>query len=342
MLPDQVPALRYSFRNDTLYYSGVGDPTQLHPYFNDSTVLNFLESYNKLAFAQLPIKDEKFGPGWAWEDYHWAYAPERSALPLFGNVVKCYNYPEATVQPEYFKDSLTRITFSVNRKQNKNSFFFAADRKDTVSIPFITGDALTQKILEQILEKPIVQTSWPPGNTPQILYGMATDTVLKRMMQESDNFLAEQLLLQASTSLSDTLSGTKVRAYVLDSLLAGLRQPPRWVDGSGLSRYNLFTPESMVHVLNKLYAETPKSRLLNLFATGGETGTIEDWYPGNPTPYIYAKTGTLGNNHCLSGYLITNSGKTLIFSIMNNHFRIPTSRIKEQMQQLLEWVRDTY
>ncbi|MGI9552249.1 MAG: D-alanyl-D-alanine carboxypeptidase, partial [Aurantibacter sp.] len=75
---------------------------------------------------------------------------------------------------------------------------------------------------------------------------------------------------------------------------------------------------------------------------GGVSGTLEDWYPGNPKPYIIAKTGSLGNNHCLSGYLITKSGKTLIFSFMNNHFRRPSSKIKRRMQLIFEEIRDGY
>ncbi len=123
------------------------------------------------------------------------------------------------------------------------------------------------------------------------------------MMEVSDNFLAEQLLFLASSTLSDTLNSEKARQFVLKNHLSDLKQPPRWVDGSGLSRYNLFTPESIVHVLHKLYLEIPRERLLQFFPTGGVSGTLEDWYSGDPEPYLYAKTGSLSNNHCLSGYL---------------------------------------
>jgi D-alanyl-D-alanine carboxypeptidase/D-alanyl-D-alanine-endopeptidase (penicillin-binding protein 4) len=146
----------------------------------------------------------------------------------------------------------------------------------------------------------------------------------------------------ASSTLSDTLFSQKARAFVLDSLLADLKQPPRWVDGSGLSRYNLFTPESMVQVLHHLYKEMDRDRLFGFFPAGGVSGTLENWYATDGNPYIYAKTGSLGNNHNLSGYLITKSGKVLIFSFMNNHFRVPSAEVKKRMQAMFEFMRDTY
>ncbi|NNJ88950.1 MAG: D-alanyl-D-alanine carboxypeptidase, partial [Eudoraea sp.] len=51
---------------------------------------------------------------------------------------------------------------------------------------------------------------------------------------------------------------------------------------------------------------------------------------------------TLGNTYCLSGYMITASGKTLLFSFMNNHFMAPTATIKTQIEQVLETIRDSY
>ncbi|MEX0290598.1 MAG: D-alanyl-D-alanine carboxypeptidase/D-alanyl-D-alanine-endopeptidase [Flavobacteriaceae bacterium] len=342
LLPEKLPVLKYGLNKDTVYISGLGDATQLHPHFKDSTLLHFLKDHKEVVYYPPFFEDEKFGPGWAWEDYDWYYSAERSAMPLYGNVITVHNHPKVLVSPEYFKDSIVNIAYSRNRKPSDNTFFFSGVRKDTMEIPFITSDELSIRLLETALGKSIKKVDSIPVAEKQWVYGMASDSVYKRMMQESDNFLAEQLLIQASGMLSDTLSSGRARQFVLDSLLTDLEQAPRWVDGSGLSRYNLFTPESLVEVLRRMYEEIPRNRLFNLFAVGGESGTLESWYEGNPTPYIYAKTGTLGNNHCLSGYLITASGKTIIFSFMNNHFRIPNTAIKERMQHILEWVRDNY
>ena len=342
LLPDSIPTLKYIVGNDTLYVQGTGDPSVLHPFFNDSTALHFMDQYENVALYPNNFKDEKFGPGWSWDDYHWYYSPERSGFPLYGNILTINNGDSLKVQPDYFKDSIVFIDSPVNRELQNNVFYFNPSKKDTVEIPFKVDSGLTKILLETSLKKKIHITHKIPEGEQHILYGMPSDSIYKRMMELSDNFLAEQLLILGSSTLSDTLNSQKAREYVLENYLSELRQPPRWVDGSGLSRYNLFTPESMVHVLHRMYNEIPRERLFLFFPTGGISGTMEDWYLGNPDPYIYAKTGSLGNNHCLSGYLLTKSGKTLIFSFMNNHFVESSSEIKKRMQSILENIRDNY
>lgn len=341
-LPENIPAMKYLVKNDTLYVEGTGDPSFLHPYLKDSTALNFLHGPMPIALYLNNFEEEVFGPGWSWGDYQYYYQPERSPFPLYGNVVTLFNTGVLNVAPSYLKDKVVSIHYSKQRELEKNVFYFEKSRKDTVEIPYKTDSTLTRLLLEDVLGKKIKITNRMPSGDKSVLYSLPSDSLYRRMMHESDNMIAEQLLLLASSTLSDTLSGERVRDFVLNNQLSDLKQPPRWVDGSGLSRYNLFTPESIVQVLHKMYKAIPKERLFNLFPAGGVSGTLEDWYPGNPEPYIHAKTGSLGNVHCVSGYLVTKSGKTLIFSFMNNHFRQPSSEVKIRMQRIFEAFRDTY
>jgi len=96
-----------------------------------------------------------------------------------------------------------------------------------------------------------------------------------------------------------------------------------------------------VSVLEKLYQEYPSERLFRIFPAGGVNGTIQDSYPGkNGKPYVFAKTGTLSNNHSLSGYVRTNTGRVLLFSFMHNHYLGSSAPIRKEMQKTLEWIRD--
>jgi len=342
MLPNKIPAFKYSVEKDTITLLGTGNPAFLHPFFNDSTALKMAKKYQKVKLVVANFTDDKFAGGWAWEDYDRYFSTERSAFPLYGNVLTISNSTDGLhVIPSKMNASLSSDK-KFRRKYNENVFYYPSKRKDTLEIPMVINDALISKLWSDLLpNKKIEITKVYPKKT-ETFYSIPSDSLYKRMMQVSDNFLAEQMLIMASSILSDTLSSKNVRKHVLKKYLSDVKQEPRWVDGSGLSRYNLFTPTSFVQILEKLYIEIPRERLFNFFPVGGVSGTLQKWYPGNPTPYVFAKTGTVGNNHSVSGYLITNSGKTLIFSFMNNHFRKPSSKVKEKMQTVYEWLRDNY
>jgi D-alanyl-D-alanine carboxypeptidase/D-alanyl-D-alanine-endopeptidase (penicillin-binding protein 4) len=341
-LPKKAPALRYINTKDTLYFEGCGDPSFLHPYLKDSTALHFLENQNNIAFVSGNFQDEKYGPGWAWDDYQWYYSPERNALPINGNVVLSYMNTELVVSPPYFKDSVIEILHKDNRNEFSNIFYYPPQSKDTLETPFITSLLTTTSILEQALGKKVSTTMTMPIGNKKTLYGIETDTLYKRMMHESDNFIAEQLLFMSASELKDTLNSNLIRTYILENELQDLAQQPRWVDGSGLSRYNLFTPQNMVNVLDKLYEMVPEERLFSLFPAGGLSGTLKNGFVGDEHPYIYAKSGRLSNNYCLSGYLLTKSGETLIFSFMNNHFIESVSDEKLLLEHMLQTLRDNY
>nr|WP_077403174.1 D-alanyl-D-alanine carboxypeptidase [Cellulophaga omnivescoria] len=342
LVPEFSPLLKYAIANDTTYIQGTGNPTTLHPYFKDSTAIHFLKKQKNIALNVNNYISGKFGSGWAWEDFDASFSPERGGLPLYGNVLSIYKKGYLSTYPTYFNDSIRVTPYNFKRNLIKNIFYINTNLIDTVTIPFKTSNKLTKDLLEKAINKKIIITDKKANTEKNTLYGVATDSIAKRMMHLSDNFLAEQLLVMASNTLSDTLSTNKAIKHILKTDLADIEQQPRWVDGSGLSRYNLFTPASFVKVLHKMYKEVPQKRLLKLFPAGGKSGTLKNWYKGNPTPYVYAKSGSLGNNYSLSGYLITKSGKTIIFSFMNNHFKAKTSDVKKQIQTVLELIRDTY
>src|SRR5690606_9866034 len=196
-------------------------------------------------------------------------------------------------------------------------------------------------MLSEAVGKEVELTDQDLPKNAKTLFSLPSDLVYKRMMEVSDNFLAEQVLLMVSAQISNSMSSEKAIQHITSKYLKGMPQEPVWVDGSGLSRYNLFSPKDLVFVLDKLYKEFPQERLFNIFAVGGKTGTLRGNY-GGKTPYVYAKSGTLSNNYCLRGYLITKSGRTLIFSVMNNHFQKQNWQVRQETQKLLEFLRDNY
>ncbi len=341
-LSHQIPAFKYNIERDTITIQGTGNPAFLHPFFNDSTALKMAGEFKKVNVVYNNLKDDKFAPGWAWEDYDSYFSPERSSFPMYGNVVTITNQDSLKSNLDVLKGNIYFSEGSKRRSYNDNKFYYNPKEKDTIKVPMVIDSVLISKLWNNILPNKVSISNFSSKPMEQIAYSFPSDTLYKRMMLESDNFLAEQILIMASSILSDTLSSEKIIDFVLENQLKDLLQKPRWVDGSGLSRYNLFTPTSFVQVLTKLYAEIPQERLFNLFAVGGKSGTLKNYYHGAKKPYIHAKSGTVGNNYCLSGFLETNSGEILIFSFMNNHYRKPTVEVKKRMQSVFEWLRDNY
>lgn len=344
LLEDKIPSYTYSVTNDTISIQGTGNPTFLHPFFKDSSLIKTLKKYQHIKIFTSNLKDEKYGAGWAWEDYDTYFSPERSAFPIYGNVVHIYKKDSLTVIPKIFGKTVILNDKKQGRDETNNIFYYKNNRTKPIEIPFIINNTSSEKLWKKIF--PNTKLTFFHDSIISLkntaYNDIPMDSLYKRMMIKSDNFLAEQILIMASSKLSSVLSSKRAREYIIKNNLADLKNKPKWVDGSGLSRYNLFTPDSFVQILNKMYTNIPKKRLFNLFPIGGVSGTLKNWYKGEDKPYVYAKSGTLSNNYSLSGYLISKSGKTLIFSIMNNHYRKKTNDIKKQTQQILEVLRDNY
>ena len=123
-------------------------------------------------------------------------------------------------------------------------------KKYVDEVPFRTSRALLLRLLGDTLRRAIVGAAWHPRpgrDSIRTLRGLPVDSLYRRMLRVSDNFLAEQLLLLCSTrvGLHDSLSGARVIRKLLKTSLKALPDPPVWVDGSGLSRLNLLTPRDL-------------------------------------------------------------------------------------------------
>ena len=159
-------------------------------------------------------------------------------------------------------------------------------------------------------------------------------------MHRSDNFFAEQTLLMVGNERMDKMSTGNIIETLLNEDLKDAPQRPKWVDGSGLSRYNLFTPRSFVYILTKMKNEFGWDRIKNILPTGG-TGTLSSYYKKD-SGFIYVKTGTLSNNCALSGYLITKKGKLLIFSVLTNNYITGATPVRKAVEHFLLSIRENY
>ncbi|MBX0292959.1 D-alanyl-D-alanine carboxypeptidase [Hymenobacter sp. HSC-4F20] len=356
MLPDSLPALHYVVRPDSLLFWGTGDPTLLHGDVPSARALAFLRNRpEKLFYADVPTVTA-FGPGWSWDDYNYYFQPERGAFPVYGHTVRFYakaGQPMPRVYPRFFRP-LTALAPAgtpnpaddhVHRTELENRFTVFPSAKNWVyETPFRTSPTLLLQLLQDTLRRPVLPAPFRLRLQDAVytLRGLPVDSLYRRMIRVSDNFLAEQLLLMCSSSLGvDSLSTARVIRMMQQRYLTGLPDRVIWVDGSGLSRLNLVTPRTLTALLVRLHQEVEETRLLSLLAAGGGQGTLRRRYrPVAGKPWLWGKTGTLTNNHNLVGYVRTKSGRLLAFSFLNNNLPGDDAPVRAEMEKILTQVRE--
>jgi len=361
-LGDSIPGFSIEDTKDTLYVIANGDPTFLHTDFKNQAFYNYLANTSKMIALRVNEKDrfEALGNGWAWNDYNETYMVERSRFPIYENSIsftKTNNTLQAVppvIKYPYFKEPMIQLLsldgkFTVDRALGTNEFQFKRSKNTFTNtrIPFYTGrfGTVAAVFLKEALNRDEHKFAFAL-NAPYAYKNMVpfktqpTDSLFKPMMHRSDNFFAEQTLLMASNEHLGYMSDEKIIDTLLKTDLKDIPQKPKWVDGSGLSRYNLFTPQSFVYILNKTKNEFGWERLKNILPTGG-TGTLSSYYKKD-SGFIYAKTGTLSNNSALSGFLITQKGKLLIFSVLANNYLSGATPVRRAVEKFLLAIREKY
>lgn len=357
ILGDSVPALRALETQDSLIFWGTGDPSFLYKnVYSESKTFGFLKNASKpLYFSNANFHTSAFGSGWSWDDYNSYYSSEKSPFPIYGNIFTVtLDGDSPKIAPSYFAKFYSRGEQKERnqfvREQYSNDFkFHPGKRKSNTTewdLPIRVDQDMITTLLSDTLKREVkmINLQLPDSadrSKLKTIYSVHVDSLFRELMQDSDNFIAEQLLLMCSNVLSDTLQPEIAINYAKKNFLNDLPDEPSWVDGSGLSRYNLFTPRSIIKLWEKIIEVAPRERLFPLLATGGKYGTIKNWYKADK-PYIFGKTGSLSNVHCLSGFLVTRSGKTLIFSFMSNNFVASTSKVRTYMQDVLKNYYEKY
>ena len=324
------------------HFKSSGYPLLFHPKYPDTELVDWFKKQKEIIYHPAPATLTPLGPGWSWDDFSYYYSAARSPLPLYGNVATLY--PQKLLDTVFYKSSLLPITIdtlanaSFRREENRNYFTVNLNLvkpNDTLYRPFIPNDSLTLELLRKGLEIPVTKaqqllpnsqwdTLWTPDPTP--LY--------KALLHHSDNLVAESLLLMVGQQENDTLASGATITRIQEQWKTWLPDPLEWVDGSGVSRYNMVTPRSLLAVLQRIYSTVGLQGIQQYFPLGGAQGTLKA-YRLPEGMRVYAKTGTLRHNHNLSGYFQSQRGKWYTFSIMVNHYTAPTKTIRKGISALL-------
>ena len=277
--------------NGDLYIVGSGDPTQTPEVIRkiaDALVQKFSI---KCISGDIVLDNSKFSPeeflgrGWMWDDKN----------PLIG--------------------ALTVRGCEVKEKQNSY----------LNTMPLLWGNIFSQELSKKGVK---IEGNIRIGKVQEdlrikyIYYSDTLDKILAYMMKKSDNQSAENIFRTlAPEGNPEGLSTTIARAIASLEEVIDIALGLKWgkdyifVDGCGLSEYNLTTPAHLVKAITYLYRKYD-FKILDYFASTKEKGTLRERLPFQ----VWGKTGTLSSASALAGLLETKNKRWVVFCLMENNF----------------------
>ena len=165
--------------------------------------------------------------------------------------------------------------------------------------------------------------------------------VVKIMLEKSDNYIAEHIFRSIGANiygLGSTENSVKVYENLLFSKLGLLKKNYIIADGSGLSMYNLLSPQ-LLNSLNYFMYTKYKEKYLDILATPGEKSTIENRFKFST---LWAKTGTLYSDSGISGIIKTKKNNLYFFTLMENNYTSSNLEIKEFETKFLTLLYENY
>lgn len=336
---DSLPALYYQKKDSIMHFKSTGYPLLFHPLYSDPELDAFFDQEYHWYYHAPKSGFNALGPGWSWDDYPYYFAAESSPFPIFGNTTRLITSPELPPQftPKTLEKHLILDTLvqNINRERFANRFYWNPKNlkaKDTLYRPFITSDSLFVRLLEDQINSAVEWVKKPDSLIQwNLFYSRQEKLLYQALLQDSDNGIAEALMNMIAQRNFDEMNVQKTIDTLKLQWKSWLPDPIEWVDGSGVSRYNMMTPRTLTAVLKKIHRAIGLSAIKSYFPKSNTSGTLKN----DPNREVYAKTGTLKHNHNLSGYWISAKGNVYVFSIMANHFTAPTSEIKKGFSDLL-------
>jgi D-alanyl-D-alanine carboxypeptidase/D-alanyl-D-alanine-endopeptidase (penicillin-binding protein 4) len=167
--------------------------------------------------------------------------------------------------------------------------------------------------------------------------------IISKVNRPSQNFIAETLQKTLGVEFGEAGSsreGRKIEMMLFDSL--GMdTENLKLRDGSGLARHNLVSPNTSAALLQMMWDHPYRSYYMESLPLSGVTGTIRKRALGTSAEgNVRAKTGTIGWVRALSGYTWTQSGEPIIFTLMVNHYTIPTYKVNLMLDEIVTILSD--
>ena len=305
-------------------------------------------------------------PGWPKDQLLSWYCAPTSALSLNDNCVDVILQPgkngraEMELEPGggYLKvvnsckvsDNLKKARVHVNRDPDSGEICVKGEipqgrksPKYSVSVPVDNPPLFLASVFREVLGKKGIKVSGQPrllgaeesDQTTWKLLKCTTSTMAQAVTvanTKSHNFYAEQILKTVGAEVRG--EGSRPAGLeVIKELMFKLGYEPREYqveDGSGLCRENRFSPEMITDLLVFMYQHKESETFVSSLPVSGIKGSLHKRLKGpSCMGRVKAKTGYISKVCALSGYVETQGGDTLAFSILVNDFKVAPAHVKE-------------
>lgn len=327
---------------------------------------------NNLIADDSYFQGEVINPSWQWEDVQADYGAPINSLILNENAAVLTVLPQIIGKPLQIKwaDPTEAYQWRVEnntvtaqkdepglvevRRDLKGAVLHIQGQLPVNSPPYVSGIAVfdpTQNFLRHFRQSLVAEgisvqqtTSANGGNNEREVAAIESPPLSDLIAEtnlNSNNLFAESLLrvLAYKQLLAKNQNTADVGLKVLQETLTQLGVNPTSysvVDGSGLSRKNLISPEALVQLLQAI-AISPEAKIFRAsLPVAGVSGSLQGRFRNTSAQgIVQAKTGTLRGAISLSGYIDSPQYEPLTFSIMVNQSEQPVSTLRQAIDEIV-------
>lgn len=366
----------YSDRNGVVRVVGRGDPSLKNEQLAllaKQLRQKGVRRINQLIVNDGYFKGEAVEPSWMWEDVMFYYGAPVNSLMLNENAAVIRLFPQKIGKPLLLKwdnplDAYgwkivnqtmtaakgTKKYIEIQRDLKGQTLYLKGQLPEE-SRPDITAIAVFDPIenflqhFRQSLSKEGISLARVNRQTTAAMGGQEFAAVQSPPISElitetnvnSNNLYAEALLkaLAVKKPLESNQTTVDAALEVMESSLSRIGVDPttyKLVDGSGLSRKNLISPQALVQTLQGM-AKSPYGSVFRAsLPVAGKNGTLKYRFRDiAPEGLVQAKTGTMTGVVTLAGYVNAPNYGPVVFSIMVNQTEQPIKVVRNAIDQIV-------
>ncbi|WP_414529777.1 D-alanyl-D-alanine carboxypeptidase/D-alanyl-D-alanine-endopeptidase [Nodularia chucula] len=365
----------YQDSDGILRVVGRGDPSLKVPQLQElaqQLQQQGITQVNQLIADDSYFQGEIVHPSWEWEDLAFYYGAPVNSLIVNENASLFTVSPQTIGKPLQLKWNEPMEAYqwrvennSVTTDEDESGFVAVSrDLKGPVlrikgqmavnSNPTIRAIAVfdpVQNFLRQFRQTLVREgisvsqmSNGTGGNNEQEIAAVESPPLSELLMEtniNSNNLYAEALLrtLAIKQPVENNQTTADAGLEVVKTTLTQLGVDPTsyiLVDGSGLSRKNLITPQALVQTLQAM-AKSPQGELFRAsLPVAGVSGTLTNRLRDTSAEgIVQAKTGTMTGVVSLSGYVNSPDYQPLAFSIIVNHSEQPATVVRQSMDEIV-------